>query len=147
MLAKTFLSSEFLRSAGLPDWVWVVLLLLFILIVFLAAYWNSKRSGEDVEVHADEVAAEAEEAPAEPDDLTKIEGIGPKIASVFNAAGITNFSQLAGFDVDKLQQILDEADIRLGDPSTWAEQAKLAAKGDWDALQKLQDELQGGRRE
>lgn len=112
-----------------------------ILIVFLAAYWNSKKSGEDVEVHA------AEEEPHEPDDLTKIEGIGPKIASVFNASGISTFSQLAGFDVEKLQQILDEADVRLGDPSTWAEQAKLAAEGDWDALDKLQDELQGGRRE
>mgnify|MGYP001035149878 CR=1 FL=1 len=29
---------------------------------------------------------------------------------------------------------------------TWAEQAELAAKGDWDALEKLQDELSGGRR-
>ncbi len=141
MLAKTFFMSEFLRRAGLPDWVWVVIILLIILLVFLAAYWNSKKSGEDVEVHA------AEEAPAEPDDLTKIEGIGPKIASVFNAAGITNFAQLAGFDVEKLQKILDDAGIRLGDPSTWAEQAKLAAEGDWDALQKLQDELQGGRRD
>lgn len=137
MFPKILFESQFLQVAGLQDWVWV----LIILIVFLAAYWNSQKSGEDVEVHA------VEEESHEPDDLTKIEGIGPKIASVFNAAGIATFSQLAGFDVEKLQQILDDAEIRLGDPSTWAEQANLAAERNWDALEKLQDELQGGRRD
>jgi len=146
MLFNTIFSSEFLQRAGLPDWVWVLIIFLIILIVFLAAYWNSKKSGEDVEVHEADVAPMAEETPAEPDDLTKIEGIGPKISSVFNAAGITTFAQLAGSDASKLQQILDDAGISLGDPSTWAEQAKLAAEGDWGALEKLQDELQGGRR-
>ncbi|MBC8505988.1 MAG: hypothetical protein ISR58_05095 [Anaerolineales bacterium] len=141
MLSKTVFSSEFFQTAGLPDWVWVVIIFLIILLVFLAAYWNSKKSGDDVVVHA------AEDVLVEHDDLSKIEGIGPKIASVFNAAGITSFAQLAGFDVEKMQQILDDAGIRLGNPSTWAEQAKLAAEGDWGALQKLQDELQGGRRE
>ena len=140
MLYKLFLSSETLQTAGLPDWAWVLIIFLIVLIVFLAAYWNSKRSGDDVEVH------EAEAVPVEPDDLTKIEGIGPKISSVFNAEGITTFAQLAGFDAEKLQKLLDDAGIRLGDPSTWPEQAKLAAQGDWAALEKLQDELQGGRR-
>ncbi|MBC8496999.1 MAG: hypothetical protein H8D37_04990 [Chloroflexi bacterium] len=46
----------------------------------------------------------------------------------------------------KLQTLLDDAGIRLGNPATWPEQARLAASGDWDALEKLQDELQGGRR-
>jgi hypothetical protein len=32
------------------------------------------------------------------------------------------------------------------DASTWPQQAKLAAKGDWDGLEKLQDELSGGRK-
>ena len=31
------------------------------------------------------------------------------------------------------------------DPSGWIEQAELAAKGDWGAFEKLQDELKGGR--
>jgi hypothetical protein len=31
------------------------------------------------------------------------------------------------------------------DPESWPEQAALAAKGDWDALKKLQDELDGGK--
>jgi hypothetical protein len=29
---------------------------------------------------------------------------------------------------------------------TWPQQALLAAKGDWDGLEKLQDDLSGGRK-
>jgi len=31
-------------------------------------------------------------------------------------------------------------------PEGWVDQAKLAAKGDWAALEKLQSELKGGRK-
>jgi predicted flap endonuclease-1-like 5' DNA nuclease len=81
-----------------------------------------------------------------PDDLKRIEGIGPKISSILQAAGITTFAQLAESDVNHLEQILEEANIRLADPSTWSEQARLAAGGDWNALEALQGELTGGRR-
>jgi uracil permease len=80
-----------------------------------------------------------------PEDLTRIEGIGPKTASVLAAAGITNYAQLAQTDAVQLQAILDAANLRLGDPTTWPEQARLAAADDWPALQELQDRLQGGR--
>jgi hypothetical protein len=82
----------------------------------------------------------------EPDDLKKIEGIGPKTSGVLAEAGITTFAQLAAMEAGDITTILREAGLRLGDPSTWAEQAALAAKGDWDGLEKLQDELIGGRR-
>ncbi|MCB9273654.1 MAG: 50S ribosomal protein L27, partial [Lewinellaceae bacterium] len=47
-----------------------------------------------------------------------------------------------------LQQILEAAGPRykMHDPATWANQAKLAAKGEWDKLAKLQDELKGGKK-
>lgn len=83
------------------------------------------------------------------DNLKRIEGIGPKIASVLQAAGITTFAQLAAAEVSQIEQILEEADPRLrrlADPSTWPEQAQLAASGDWDALAALLNELKGGRR-
>ncbi len=79
------------------------------------------------------------------DDLTIIEGIGPKIASVFQAAGISTFAQLSQTDVARLEQILHEAGLRLADPSTWAQQARLAGEGKWDELKVLQDNLKGGR--
>ncbi len=82
-------------------------------------------------------------APA--DNLTKIEGIGPKVASVLNAAGISTFEELANAKVNDLQKILGDAGLKMMDPTTWPEQARLAANGEWDALKKLQDELSGGR--
>ena len=79
-----------------------------------------------------------------PDDLKVIEGIGPNITSVLNESGIRSFTQLAVTKVIILESILKEANIRLANPSTWPEQAALAAEGKWDELQTLKDELQGG---
>jgi hypothetical protein len=80
------------------------------------------------------------------DDLARIEGIGPKIASIFQEAGIKTFAQLAKTDVNRLNQILHEAGIiGIADPATWPEQAKLAAVGKWKELDAWQKELKGGR--
>lgn len=80
------------------------------------------------------------------DKLTRIEGIGPKIASLLNEAGIVTFADLGATKVGVLRNILKEAGNRfkMHNPSTWAKQARLAAKGNWDKLKKLQDELNGG---
>ena len=93
-----------------------------------------------------EPAEPEDELPVRPEDLKKIEGIGPKIASVLQAAGILTYIQLAAAEPEHLAQILKEANIRLANPATWPEQACLAAAGDWDGLAALQDELKGGRR-
>lgn len=62
--------------------------------------------------------------PGEPDDLTEISGIGPKISSILIEAGITSFTQLADVDESTLNQIMQEAGLRLGNPSSWIAQAK-----------------------
>ncbi len=80
------------------------------------------------------------------DNLTRIEGIGPKTAAVLQQAGISTFTQLAAMELPRLQQILQAAALRLADPVTWPEQATLAARGDWSALETLQATLKGGRR-
>ncbi|GAB4526863.1 MAG: hypothetical protein Kow0063_01540 [Anaerolineae bacterium] len=80
------------------------------------------------------------------DDLKRIAGIGPKISSVLQAAGIASYAQLADADGDNLRQILSQAGIRLADPATWPEQARLAAARDWQGLKDLQSQLKGGRR-
>ena len=86
---------------------------------------------------------------ARPDDLKIIEGIGPKVEQILKEAGIANWAELAAQDTSSLQGLLDQAGpaFRLMDPSTWPEQALLAAEGRWDALRALQDALKGGRRE
>ena len=81
------------------------------------------------------------------DDLKKIEGVGPKIASLMNAAGIVTFADLGKAKQSTLKEILANAGKRfqMHDPKSWPKQAKMAASGKWDALKKLQDELKGGR--
>jgi predicted flap endonuclease-1-like 5' DNA nuclease len=85
--------------------------------------------------------------PVDPDNLRKIEGIGPKIASLLNDNGIFTFAQLAASSTERLEEIIENAGPRfqLAEPTTWPEQAALAAKGAWDELQVLQDRLDGGR--
>jgi predicted flap endonuclease-1-like 5' DNA nuclease len=83
--------------------------------------------------------------PVAPDDLAVIEGIGPRIAAVLNAAGITTFSQLAATDVGRLQELMRNAGLRIAAPGTWPEQAALAAAGQWQELKTLQGQLKGGR--
>lgn len=85
-------------------------------------------------------------APIQPDDLEIVEGIGPKIAGMLKAHGIVTFAQLAATDVAVLQKIMLEANLRIADPGTWPEQARLAAEGKFEELQKLQDSLRGGRK-
>jgi large subunit ribosomal protein L27 len=92
------------------------------------------------------VAAEVEKEVVKADDLKKIEGIGPKIAEIFNQAGISSYAELAASPQDKLKEILTEAGSRYAsrNPSTWPQQAKLAADGKWNELKELQNKLKGG---
>jgi predicted flap endonuclease-1-like 5' DNA nuclease len=84
----------------------------------------------------------------EQDDIEQIEGIGPKIAELLRAQGLNTFSDLAVTPVEKFSSILDAAGSRfkLANPGTWAEQAALAAKGDWAGFDKLTKELVAGVR-
>lgn len=90
--------------------------------------------------------------PQEPepeDDLTMIEGIGPKISASLKEHGITTFAALAKTDVDRLQAILAEGGpafkLAAQAVESWPEQAQLAAGGDWDGLHALKDTLKAGR--
>lgn len=137
-----FVGLELLQAGqgGSTWWVW---LLIILLLAALVVWFISLRRD-----NADELEAASDAAPVAADDLTKIEGIGPKIASLMEDSGVATFAVMAETSVERLQEILKSADFRaLANPTTWPDQAKLAAKGDWDALQKLQDELDGGRRE
>lgn len=79
-------------------------------------------------------------------DLTIIEGIGPKINELFNDNGIKTFAQLAAATVPQMRAILDKGGsrFRIANPGTWAQQATLAAENKWEELKKLQDKLSGG---
>lgn len=96
------------------------------------------------------VEPEPAEAPVElgePDDLTKIEGIGPKINEILHQAGIRHFVTLAKADPGQIKEILKQAGPRfaLADPGTWPEQAGYLAVGDLEKFQALTESLRGGR--
>jgi large subunit ribosomal protein L21 len=81
---------------------------------------------------------------AKADDLKKIEGIGPKIASTLVESGIATFADLAKTDAVKISEII--AGVRGNHVTdTWPAQAQMAADGKWDELKKWQDELDGGK--
>lgn len=164
------------QQAGMPWWIWFVLIVLVIFLFALLWRWlGLSKGGEQpatpvaapiiesrpvVATPAVAAVPAVESAPAaEPvdestliakktkfDDLTLIEGIGPKIASVLQDTGINTFAQLAVTDLATLEATLKTAGLRLADPASWAEQAQLAADGKLDELKALQDSLKGGRR-
>jgi large subunit ribosomal protein L21 len=80
------------------------------------------------------------------DNLTKIEGAGPKAAEAMVNAGLDTFAKVAESNPEDLKTILSEASSRLAHlvTDTWPKQAKLAADGKWDELKELQDRLDGG---
>ena len=81
------------------------------------------------------VAAAAEEARLDAlqgDDLTRIKGLGPKLALTLQELGITTFAQIAAWDeadVDRIDAQLGRFQGRIR-RDAWVEQARLLAAGD-----------------
>ena len=81
------------------------------------------------------------------DDLTKVEGIGPKAAEALQEGGIKTFAKMAKSTPEELKEILEKSGGHFNalDPGTWPQQAELAAADKWDELKELQDKLIGGK--
>ena len=79
------------------------------------------------------------------DDLTIIEGIGPKIDELFHANGISSFARLAALSVPETLAVLDVGGpaFQLTNPGSWSRQAQLASENRWVELKRLQEELIG----
>lgn len=105
-----------------------------------------EKTGETPPACIPEEAADPDIADIEHDPLQKIEGIGPKIESLLVQAGIRTFHHVADAGVARLQEVLTNAGerFRLHDPSTWPEQARLAAAGKWEELDRYKEFLNGG---
>jgi predicted flap endonuclease-1-like 5' DNA nuclease len=80
-------------------------------------------------------------------DLTVVEGIGPKIADLCQGIGITTWAELSLTEVSLLRTMLTDAGQRFKahDPTTWPRQAALLAVGAWTDFKALTDSLDGGR--
>ena len=165
LFATVFLQTT--EPVGVPPWVPIVIAVILLLLFWWGLSRNSIPQGsvehkeeEHHDTHEDHhdiavetaVPAEASEMDAvrttavSLDDLKIIEGIGPKIEGILHEAGIHTFAELAAASVSELEKIVrEDAGIRIAFPDTWPEQAQLAADGKWAELEKLQDELKGGR--
>jgi predicted flap endonuclease-1-like 5' DNA nuclease len=76
------------------------------------------------------------------DDLTVIEGIGPKMVAALKAAGIDTFARLAQASEDELRTAIQAAGMRLAPTlPTWAQQAEYAQRGDWEGLKTLKERI------
>jgi predicted flap endonuclease-1-like 5' DNA nuclease len=82
------------------------------------------------------------------DDLKLVEGIGPKIEELLNAAGINTFADLSSSNTEALKVILSGGGKRyaIHNPSTWVQQGFLAASGKMEELLAWQAELNGGKK-
>jgi predicted flap endonuclease-1-like 5' DNA nuclease/uncharacterized membrane protein len=74
-------------------------------------------------------------AAAPSDDLTQINGIGPRIASILNDGGITGYSQLEHANTAELRSIIAVGGaLPPSSLETWPAQASYASRGDWEGL-------------
>jgi len=88
-----------------------------------------------------EAAAPAATQVAEPaaavDDLTQLNGVGPRASAALATAGITTYAALAEANEPQLRHALHEADmVPPANVASWPMQATYAAKGDWQGLMK-----------
>ena len=88
---------------------------------------------------------EAEPVEVRRDDLTLIWGIGPARAARLVEVGIATFEALAVADMEQLRDILAGIGVETPEMDSWPEQASLAAKGDWQGLEALQDRIRAER--
>lgn len=125
------------------SWLLWVALGFFVLMVFIG-WWVSRNKGEQTEGPVEAHTPPMVETST--DDLTRLEGIGPKVAGILKEAGLNSFTDLANADAAEVDKVLDARGLQMMDSDGWIEQAKLAAAGDMEGLAKLQEELKGGRR-
>lgn len=151
----------------MTSWLILLIIVIVIFIVWWALLRNAKNYKPDFELHAHEEEhhtpeEQAEETPAaideerameaaitaqvQPDDLTVIEGIGPKVNQLLNNAGIQTYAQLADANPESLKAILEPAGLHFINPESWVEQAQLLSEGKMEAFQELAKQLKGGRR-
>ena len=83
------------------------------------------------------------------DRLQALVGIDDRTVELLNQAGIRTYERLAETSMGELTRLMEAAGPRyaLANPLSWAEQAGLFLAEDWVALDNLQAELKGEKRE
>lgn len=81
-----------------------------------------------------EAVAQVETARSLADDLTRVVGIGPKLAASLGELGVTSFSQIAAWTADDIQSIDQLLNLKgRADRDAWVAQAKRFASAATEA--------------
>ena len=108
---------------------------------------------QDKRVSQDELKAnkqpklKKEQKSGDPDDFTKLVGIGPSMDKRLKAIGIKSFLQLSEMSVEALMEQLTTTGARVNNKTlmkSWAKQATLANLADFEALKVFQNTLKKG---
>ena len=74
-------------------------------------------------------------AAAPPDDLTQLNGIGPRIQTILNDGGINTYTDLQHASTSDLRQIIAVGGaLPPSSLESWPAQASYAVRGDWSGL-------------
>lgn len=144
IFALTSCSTQEDTISGIPWWGWLIIILCLLVVLYINFFLarDKEPAVEMPEKMAEPIAIEVDNM----DDLTLIEGIGPKIQSVLRDAGVDTYAKVADLLPEEIMGILQAGGIRLAITETWPKQAKLAAEGKMAELEELQDKLTGGRK-
>lgn len=127
--------------------LWVLWILLgFLALAVIIGWWAGSRKPKQIEAESEATLSPSPVKTKSADDLARIEGIGLKVVKILAHAGIMTFEDLAHSKSADLQKVLNKAGMQMMNPEGWIDQAKLAAKGDWDGLARLQGQMEGGRK-
>ena len=85
---------------------------------------------------ATDTAAKSKPAKAAaPDDLTQLNGIGPRISTILSDGGVTTYEELEHTDPSELRKIIAQGGaLPPSSLDSWPTQASYAARGDWQGL-------------
>ena len=75
------------------------------------------------------------------EDLTRLNGIGPKLAEAMQNAGIHNYAQLSEMTADEIAICLNGIRYNKNLLDSWPKQAVFAAQKDWNGLKQFQSSL------
>lgn len=88
--------------------------------------------GEAVEAAVEAQQVRAAAPPSGSDDLTRLKGVGPKLAAQLGELGVSSFAEIAAWseaDIDRIDAQLGRFQGRIR-RDNWVEQARLLAAGD-----------------
>lgn len=108
-----------------------------------------KKGGDDYVQPVARVVSPGRATPAasKGDDLTLIDGIGPKMAAALVSAEIDTFAKLSQADESALRAAIEAAGMKFSPTlPTWAEQAGYLARGDMAGFKNYLQTLTSGRK-